>query len=152
MNDSRFTRGSKYLQENSARWFSVGDIQTIILDTLIEEYGSPDLIKIDVEGYEYSVIRGLTQKAAKICFECHEEERDKLHNTIKHLIELGYTEFGFIGYLEEENVFERLTFSDKGDPYLVEPRSYSTWEELKEDIERAFKPERRINYGMFWCK
>jgi FkbM family methyltransferase len=152
MKDSRFTRGSKYLTENSAEWCSVGSVPTITLDTLIKEYGVPDVIKIDVEGYEYNVVQGLTQKVGKICFECHEEEEDKLHSTVKHLKELGYTEFGLIGYFEEKDAFEKLTFSDKGDPYLVEPDSYFTWDELKEDVEKSFEPERRVNYGMFWCK
>ena len=32
---------------------------------MLERYGMPDLIKIDVEGYEYNVLIGLTQKIHK---------------------------------------------------------------------------------------
>ena len=39
--------------------------ETISLDQLIEKHGEPDLIKIDVEGYELNVLKSLTSKRAK---------------------------------------------------------------------------------------
>ena len=39
------------------------------LDALIENYGMPDFIKIDVEGYELEVLKGLTQPIRMISFE-----------------------------------------------------------------------------------
>jgi len=35
-------------------------VQTTTLDKLIDQYGFPSFIKIDVEGFEYEVIKGLT--------------------------------------------------------------------------------------------
>lgn len=152
MQNSRFKKGSKYLSPNSAQWINMGKVETITLDTLIDTYGSPDVIKIDVEGYEYNVIAGLNKKAGKICFECHEEEKEKLHKTIKHLRKIDYNKFGFIGYFEEGDSFEKLTYSEVGDPYLIEPRGYFPWEEIESDLKKCFNPERRVNYGMIWCK
>ena len=152
MENSRFSKGSKYLRENSANWFKVGKVKTITLDKMIEDYGNPDMIKIDVEGYEYNVICGLTQKSGKICFECHEEESEKLEKIIDHLSNIGYEQFGMIGFYEEGDSFEKLTFSEHGDPYMVEPNDYYSWEELKSDLDKCFKQERRINYGMVWAK
>ena len=152
MNNSRFSKGSKYLREKSATWLKVGKIRTITLDKMISEYGNPDIIKIDVEGYEYNVVKGLNQKSGKICFECHEEEIEKLENIIQHLISLGYDQFGLIGYYDEGDVFEKLTYSDKGDPYMVEPNSYHQWADLKQEINKCFKQDRRVNYGMVWAK
>lgn len=152
MENSRFKKGSKYVPANSGRWVNAGKVATISLDTMIKNHGQPDIVKVDVEGYEYNVLKGLTQKVGKICFECHEEEKDKLNKIIKHLLSIGYNEFGFIGYLEEKKSTEKLTFSEIGDPYLVEPDKYFSWESLQEDIEQSFIPERRVNYGMFWCK
>ena len=70
------------------------DAQTITLDKMIELYGQPDLIKIDVEGYEGTVLRGLTSKAKKLCFEWSEEFPEELNNCITILENLGYEKFG----------------------------------------------------------
>lgn len=40
------------------------------LDALIKQYGLPDFIKIDAEGYEKQILEGLTQKVPYMSFEC----------------------------------------------------------------------------------
>lgn len=45
-------------------------VQTTTLDNLIEQFGTPDFVKIDVEGSELEVIQGLTHKIKSISFEC----------------------------------------------------------------------------------
>jgi len=44
--------------------------KTTTLDHLIEQFGVPDFIKIDVEGSELQVIKGLTRKINAVSFEC----------------------------------------------------------------------------------
>ena len=117
---------------------------------MIERYGIPDLIKIDVEGYEYNVLSGLTQKVNDICFEWHEEESEQLYRILEHLKNIGYTEFGVIGYFDEGDIFEKVTFSDKGDPYLEYPKNFYTLDNL--ELNKLINPERRVNYGMFFAK
>jgi FkbM family methyltransferase len=46
------------------------EVTTTTLDILIEKYGLPEFIKIDVEGYEEQVLKGLSQKVPFISFEC----------------------------------------------------------------------------------
>ncbi len=150
MKNSRFTKGSKNLNPNSARWSLKTKVKTLTIDDMVKTYGIPDLIKIDVEGYEYEVLRGLTQKQNKICFEWHEEEYDTLLKIIEHLQNLGYNEFGIIGYFDEGDVFDNVTYSDKGDPYLQEPEEYCSWKDI--DVQRLVNPERRVNYGMVFAK
>jgi FkbM family methyltransferase len=150
--NSRFSKGSKYLGENTGNWINIGKVRTVTLDTLINFYGEPDLIKVDVEGYEYEVFSGLSKKVGKLCFECHEEEKDNLYKILDHLSNLGYDQFGLIGIFEQGDVFEKLTYSEHGDPHLVEPENYYSWQELKEEIEKCFIEDRRINYGMLWVK
>jgi len=152
MKNSRFTKGSKNLRPNSANWQLQTEVNTTTLDAVIKTHGAPDLIKIDVEGYEYEVLKGLSSKQHKICFEWHEEEYETLLNAIAHLRSLGYDSFGTIGYFDEGDVFEKVTFSDRGDPYLEEPSNYYNWEELKEELDSFCDPERRVDYGMMWCK
>ena len=55
-------------------------ISVTTLDKLIDEYGLPSYIKIDVEGYEAEVLKGLTRNVNMISFECNlpEFEREAL--------------------------------------------------------------------------
>ncbi len=150
MENSRFTKGSKNLEKNSIKWEAPIKVESITIDSMIERYGIPDLIKIDVEGYELSVLKGLTQKVNDICWEWHEEEDDTLFKSLEHLQSIGYTQFGTIGYFDEGDVFEKATFSDKGDPYLEYPKNFYSLEDL--ELYKLINPERRVNYGMFFAK
>lgn len=51
------------------KWQEAIDVQQVTLDSLIPIYGIPDFIKIDVEGYEREVIKGLSQRVDWLCFE-----------------------------------------------------------------------------------
>jgi FkbM family methyltransferase len=41
------------------------------LDAVIAEHGRPDFIKIDVEGYEFEVLKGLSTPVSLLSFECN---------------------------------------------------------------------------------
>ncbi|MGI8599481.1 MAG: FkbM family methyltransferase [Chitinophagaceae bacterium] len=45
-------------------------VESTTLDELIIKYGKPDFIKIDVEGYELEVLKGLSQPISDISLEC----------------------------------------------------------------------------------
>lgn len=50
-------------------WDKKVDVEIITLDDLIAEYGKPKFIKIDVEGFEYEVLSGLSKQIEYISFE-----------------------------------------------------------------------------------
>ncbi len=50
-------------------WSDVRQVEITTLDSLIAQYGLPDFIKIDVEGFELEVISGLSQPVAMLSFE-----------------------------------------------------------------------------------
>jgi FkbM family methyltransferase len=67
------TFSTKWVQSlgPSAPQTAVLNIEMTTFDQLIKEYGTPDYIKIDVEGYELQVITGLSLPISLISFECN---------------------------------------------------------------------------------
>jgi len=55
------------------------------LDSLVVKYGLPYYCKIDVEGYELEVLRGLTHRIPLISFEYHLSKIDQAYECIDHL-------------------------------------------------------------------
>lgn len=65
---------------------------SITLDTLALKYGVPDLIKIDVEGAEWNVFKGLSSKMGTIVFEWTLATIDQHQLQLDYLQHGGYTE------------------------------------------------------------
>ena len=65
---------------------------TITIDTLAKIYGEPDLIKIDVEGGEWSVFKGMICKYKMLTFEWTQATIDEHQKQLDYLRALGYTE------------------------------------------------------------
>jgi len=89
VNNSRFTGGYS--------WNEGIIVETTTLDSVIKQYGTPDYIKIDVEGYEFEVLTSLTKLLENtiISFEWAEEQKNKIEQTIKYLFNLGYKKFSY---------------------------------------------------------
>lgn len=116
------------------RWDNIIKKETINLDELINLYGTPDLIKIDVEGYEYEVILGLSKKQKDICFEWAEEQYENINKTCEYLKKIGYEHFGVL----------------EGDEYLKKPNFFTSWEESQ--LHSEIKNNRKEKWGMIWVK
>ena len=153
ISNSRFGKGSKYVDgSQKGSWPYSIIVPTITLDNLVDKYGMPDLIKIDVEGYEDIVLKGLTKKTKKICFEWVEELYAPAQNCLDHLKSLGYAEFGVVGYFED--AVPSIATSDPagGDNHMREPEEYFSYEEINKWMNFTNMPDRRINWGMIWAK
>lgn len=74
-------------------WDTKIDVPITTLDYLISKYGSPRYIKIDVEGFELEVIKGLTHKSGIISFEFTVEFIRNAIKCISYLSSLGYSKF-----------------------------------------------------------
>ena len=62
-------------------------VQVTTLDSLIQEYGIPDFIKIDAEGYEKEILDGLHQAIPFLSFECLMPEfQTEIEYCINHLM------------------------------------------------------------------
>lgn len=57
-------------------WDTATDVPVTTLDMLIAEFGVPDFVKIDVEGYEREVLKGLGRPLPLLSFEFTTVQRD----------------------------------------------------------------------------
>ena len=77
---------------------------TITIDTLAKLYGEPDLIKIDVEGAEWFVFKGMTKHHGTIAFEWTDATVEEHNAQLEYLESIGYTEVApqfIVNHLEE---------------------------------------------------
>lgn len=81
-------------------------VSTITLDDLVNKYGLPDFIKIDVEGAELEVFQGLTHKIKCISFECSLLEFLPQLKSILHKLTSQDNNFRFNVIFNEELLFE----------------------------------------------
>jgi FkbM family methyltransferase len=87
------TRSSGRFSEFS--WDETVDVPVTTLESVIAEHGSPRFCKIDVEGYEVNVLRGLQSPIEALSFEYAHEARANALACMARLDEIGDYEFCF---------------------------------------------------------
>lgn len=125
VDNSRFTDTCKWEQT---------ELMSITIDTMIKRFGKPDFIKIDVEGYEYEVIKGLTDAVCPLCFEWAEESGDDIIYSIDHLHSLGYNRF----------------FCLEGEDYTFRPDKWTSCIEIIEQMKGLINGKKE-NWGMIYA-
>lgn len=131
------TINKDWLTDDSSRFYKYTNYQeilckTITIDSLIQLYGKPDLIKIDVEGGEYECISSLTQKIDMLCFEWASEVNHITIKCLDHLYNLGFNQF-YIQYTDD---------------YIFRPTEFYDIAICKNKLlETTPKKE----WGMIWC-
>ena len=79
-----------------ADWGDTIEIKMTTMDKLIEKYGTPAFCKIDVEGYEYDVLKGLSRPLKGLSLEYIVPENTQvLVDCLTHLSNLGSIECNF---------------------------------------------------------
>lgn len=77
------------------RWRAAEPVRLTTLDALIAAHGCPALVKIDVEGFEAEVLRGLSQPLPLVSFEYIPAAIDVAHDCLARLAALGEYEFNW---------------------------------------------------------
>jgi FkbM family methyltransferase len=136
--DTLSTINKDWLDSEKSRFYkkynyNVITCKTITIDKLIQTYGIPELIKIDVEGGEFECLSSLTQKVNNICFEWASETNDITIKCIDYLETLGYNEFA-------------IQFQDD---YTYRPSFYKDLNSVKEDLNKTTP---KNEWGMIWAK
>lgn len=79
-----------------ADWGKTIEVSMTTMDALIDKYGTPAFCKIDVEGYEYDVLKGLTKPLKALSLEYIVPENTQvLVDCLTHLSSLGNIECNF---------------------------------------------------------
>lgn len=77
------------------KWEPVHTVPVTTLDELIARYGQPAFCKIDVEGYEYEVLRGLSRPLPILSFEYIPAAKPITRDCIERLQQLSDYEFNW---------------------------------------------------------
>lgn len=86
---SRTTENGRF---KDVEWQNKETVKVTTLDKLIALYGKPSFIKIDVEGYEDHVLKGLSSPVTALSLEFVPEYLEPAVNSIHHLSSLGRLE------------------------------------------------------------
>lgn len=115
-------------------WDKKKIIPMTTLDNLISQYGTPSFIKIDVEGFEYQVLTGLSKPVNYISLEFATEYLKATFNCIDHLESLGDAIFNY----------------SLGESMKLELDKYIQAKEIK-DILNKYKDDITV-FGDLYCQ
>jgi FkbM family methyltransferase len=107
-------------------WNETKTVRVTTLDALIKTFGVPAFIKVDVEGYEYNVVRGLSRPVKALSLEFTPELMDPICKSMDHLVSLGDVRFNY----------------SLGESMCLECREWVSVEEMT-DILRRYEEEGR---------
>jgi FkbM family methyltransferase len=94
-------------------------VETVTLNSLVDEYGLPEFCKIDVEGHEYAVLEGLSYPIPCLCFEFTAEFFEDTVRCLDWLEALSYRTFGYVINKQSHNTLDYGPISrDKVQYYL----------------------------------
>ncbi len=105
------------------------------LDAMIEEYGLPDFIKIDVEGYEREVLQGLSQ-FVPLSFEFHPVFGDRARMCMARILRIEPC--AWFTY----TVGETLRYA----------QPWGSMEEMSYEIDRLYEQHGRNFFGNIYAK
>lgn len=81
--------------EHGYVWDKILTVEVTTLDEMINQYGCPQFCKIDVENFEYDVLKGLSISIPLLSFEYAIETIHNAEKCVEHLKSLGYQYFNY---------------------------------------------------------
>lgn len=105
-------------------WQKEETVDVSTLDNMINLFGVPKYCKIDVEGYEVEILKGLSNKIKYISIEFVPELKEKTLECIELINKLGDYEYNYIDGESEEFVFNEWIDSETIGNYLKANNDY----------------------------
>ena len=126
------------LEKSKRTWPTVLQVDCVGIDDLIEKYGVPDFIKIDVEGSEYEALLTHNKKVDTIiAFEWVEELIGNTKKCMEHLKNIGYTKYrNSCCHIKMEEFTSFLPSNEQ----TSNKKLYRPIEEFNDNIESCFSP------------
>ena len=144
------TTNKLWLLDKKSRYYGkehrVIPCRAIKLDKMIDLYGWPDLIKVDVEGGEYECLQTLTRKVTSICFEWAAEFLDVTLKCMNHLHSIGYRQV----FVQFEDIYDFRPL----DSEYIKLSKHESIEDVEEIVHHfaQYESKMRLDWGMIWCK
>ena len=91
--DGWITAVQKTHRFGTATWHDPAPCRLVTIDSLIARFGLPAFVKIDVEGYELEVLKGLTRPVPYLSIEFTPEKLDDTARCVERLVLLGFSQF-----------------------------------------------------------
>jgi FkbM family methyltransferase len=117
-------------------WDTAVSVPVVTLDELIARYGRPAFCKIDVEGYEAQVLRGLSQPLPALSFEYLPAALGVAHECLGLLARLGDYEFNWsVGETHRWQSPRWLSAGEMGEQLVKQGKSgdvYGRWRGMKD--------------------
>lgn len=149
----RMNRGGRFAHQ----WDRTEVVRVTTLDKAIEKHGLPAFIKIDVEGHEYSVVRGLSHPVSHLSLEFASESLDRIGQCVDHLDTLAPYEFRLSlgetmryegdAWCSGRDVQTQLTEAKRRDPLVWGDVYARRIEDAHSDMTGASAPANRANAG-----
>jgi FkbM family methyltransferase len=115
---STFSEDWKHGRFSDYQWDKTIPVEVTTLDELIARHGRPRYCKIDVEGFEEVVLRGITRPVPCLSFEFAREFLPSARRCASYLEGIGYREFNlmlaeeqslaFSGWMDAEQLFSEI--------------------------------------------
>jgi hypothetical protein len=89
------TVGSRRRGYEHVSWNKTATVQITTLDRMIEWFGNPDFVRIDVEGYEFEVLKGLSSPVRLVSYKYSPELPELSRQCVRLTRSLGDYEFNY---------------------------------------------------------
>ncbi|MFT5645387.1 MAG: FkbM family methyltransferase [Aureispira sp.] len=93
-----FIEQYSHQEKHNILWDKTVQVPISTLDQLIKEYGLPQFCKIDVEGYETEVLKGLSQPLPYLSFEYNNRLKEKALECLEILSKFPNLSYNFSSY------------------------------------------------------
>lgn len=113
-------------------------VEISTLDEMIQLFGCPQFCKIDVEGLEYLVLKGLSQPIPCLSFEFTIEFIDDAKKSVAHLETLGYKQFNLAKGEDSHLALAEWVPGSSLFEYISSSNEHQLWG----DIYAKFEPEK----------